>query len=359
MTDFPVVPTAAYCHGRLAGALRKPLLALGALESRLLRREIEAIPLRAPVYIAGLARAGSTLLLEMLASHPEIATHRYRDFPYLPIPYLWNSALRFLPRRVELPRERHHGDGIQVTAESPEAMEEVLWMAFFPHLHDPALSNVLDAATHHPAFERFYRDHIRKILLIRGGTRYVAKGNYNVARLAYLHRLFPDARFLIPIREPLSHIASLLRQHARFLDYARRDVRTARMLGMTGHFEFGPDTRFLNVGAMPHSPAGSGPDVRSWAEYWNTLYGHVHHTLTADPTLAGRAMIVRFEALCAQPEATIRRILTFCDLEAAFLPHDWAARVRAPQGHAASLSDEEKQWILAITAPARAYFGYD
>src|SRR4029077_17446890 len=94
--------------------------------------------------------------------------------------------------------QRTHRDGIFVTPESPEAMEEVLWMAFFPQIHKPEACNVLDRNTSNPSFEQFYRDHLRKLLLVRGGKRYVSKANYNVTRLEYLHRLFPDARFVIP-----------------------------------------------------------------------------------------------------------------------------------------------------------------
>ena len=45
------------------------------------------------------------------------------------------------------PAERAHKDRILVTPDSPEAMEEVLWMRFFPAVHDEAASQVLDAAT--------------------------------------------------------------------------------------------------------------------------------------------------------------------------------------------------------------------
>src|SRR5260370_8719850 len=92
----------------------------------------------------------------------------------------------------------------------------MLWMAFFPRCHDPSVSHLLAAGDRHPAFESFYAAHIHKLLLVEGATRYAAKANYHVARLAYLVRLYPDAKFLIPIRAPADHIASLMRQHRWF-----------------------------------------------------------------------------------------------------------------------------------------------
>src|SRR5690606_10191757 len=149
-----------------------------------------------PVYIAGLARSGSTILLELLSRHPHLATHRYQDFPPLFTPWSWNWFLERAGGKAQAPVERAHGDGIAVTPQSPEAFEEVLWMAFFPHLHDPAVSAALEAHTSNPAFERFYREHLQKLLLLRGAPRYLSKANYNVTRLPYLLKLFPDARFI-------------------------------------------------------------------------------------------------------------------------------------------------------------------
>ena len=128
---------------------------LGSLETKLVEGTIPAAPIDRPIYVTGLARSGTTILLETLARHPEAATHRYRDFPMLFTPYLWNRWLDLVPRQAEAPAERSHGDGIAVTSESPEAFEEPLWMAFFPHQHDVSSSAVLDRQTDCPQFERF------------------------------------------------------------------------------------------------------------------------------------------------------------------------------------------------------------
>ncbi|HEX3989800.1 MAG TPA: sulfotransferase, partial [Acetobacteraceae bacterium] len=114
------------------------------MEGRLLADRLAATAIDRPVFVAGLARAGTTIVLRTLSEASEFATHRYADFPFLFTPYAWARLRRLMPARRQEPRERMHRDGIMVTAESPEAMEEVLWMAFFPRLHDPAVSNVLD-----------------------------------------------------------------------------------------------------------------------------------------------------------------------------------------------------------------------
>jgi hypothetical protein len=196
----------------------------------------------------GLARAGSTILLEWLGRHPDCATHRYKDYPLVHIPYWWNAFLSRTPQRSAGPAERAHADRILITPESPEAFEEVLWMSFFPGLHSPEHSNVIDGGIRHPHFESFYRDHIRKLLLVRGGRRYLSKANYHVTRLEYLQLLFTDARFVIPVREPVWHIASLMKQHRLFCEQEAANVKALAHMQRVGHYEFGLDRRPINPG---------------------------------------------------------------------------------------------------------------
>ena len=54
-----------------------------------------------------------------------------------------------------------------ITPESPNALEEMLWMALFPRCHDPSVNNRLTVSSSHPAFEAFYRAHLGKLLLGR------------------------------------------------------------------------------------------------------------------------------------------------------------------------------------------------
>src|SRR5688572_208015 len=185
------VPWTRHVSTRIAGSWPRFWIGCGNLESSILADRLAPITVAEPIYIAGLARSGSTVLLETVASHPGVASHRYRDFPFVFTPYWWNGFLDRAPRRPAEPRPRVHADGLVVSSESPEALEEPLWMAFFPAAHDGGVSQVLDSGTDHPRFADFYRNHLRKLLLIRGGERYACKGNYHVARLEYLLKLHP------------------------------------------------------------------------------------------------------------------------------------------------------------------------
>lgn len=345
---------------RTAGFWQK----LGDLESSAYRAELDGIEIDRPCYVAGLARSGSTILLELLAGQRGVATHRYRDFPPVYTPLFWNRAFAHVYRADAPPAERAHKDRILVTPDSPEAMEEVLWMRFFPGIHDTGRSQVLDAATANPAFESFYADHLRKIMLVRGGRRYLSKGNYNLTRFGYLQKLFPTARFVVPVRDPRWHVASLMKQHRLFCAEERRDPRILKHMQRAGHLEFGLDRRAINVGDTACAQSiealwRDGQEVRGWARYWAMLYGFVLDQRAADPALERAVMILRYEDLCDRAEAT---------LDAAFahvgLPLDpagraaMAARLSRPTYYDPDFSAEDEAVIAAETAGTRTRLGY-
>ena len=337
---------------------------IGEAESRELSEAIAGVPVREPIYIAGLARAGSTILLELVAAAEGVVTHRYRDFPPVFIPYWWNRFVDKAQNRTLEATERPHGDRIRITPESPEAMEEPLWMAFFPSAHDPAVSHSLGDRHDHPEFERFYRDHIRKLLLVRGGTRYASKGNYNVTRLEYLLRIFPDARFVIPVREPASHIASLLRQHERFSKACTGNPRGLAHLRQVGHFEFGLDRRPINTGDGARTAEvvrlwRDGDELRGWARYWSQVYGYVAERLQANERLSEAALVVRYEDLCGSSETLVRKVLSHCRLAASEpVIEAFSRRLSPPDYYKSEFSDEELAVIRQETEATAARFGY-
>jgi len=339
---------------------------LGDVETEVLGSEIADVDIEAPIYIAGLARAGSTILLRVVDAHPETVSHQYRDFPFLYIPYWWQQTLdRQVKGQLE-PAERAHKDRLKVTPESPEAMEEVLWMAFFDHLHDPSHSNVLDAGTDREDFESFYRDHIRKLLHVRGGSRYAAKGNYNVTRLEYLLDLFPDARLIVPIRHPRAHIASSQKQHRLFCSGIDEHPRALAHLERVGHFEFGPHRRPIHTGDDERTESirhlwDEGREVRGWARYWAQIYEFVADRLEADDALAEATLVVRYEDLCESTGEELDRILDFCRLEERSdrVRERFVEQITAPSYYEQNFDEGEQAAIAEETAEVAERFGYE
>jgi hypothetical protein len=337
---------------------------LGQLESGVLAPDLVGQKVEEPIYVCGLARSGSTLLLEILAAHHDTASHKYEDFPFVFTPYWWRGVLRLTPFKDTELKERAHGDRMLVNAASPEAMEEMLWRAFFADSHKAEVSQVLGRDAAQPEFSRFYARHVQKILLAAKRRRYLSKGNYNVTRMGFLRGLFADARFVVPVREPVAHIVSLMRQHERFCAAGKKDAGVVAHMTLAGHYEFGLNRVPINTGDAAQMDAvlaawKAGDEVRGWALYWAMLYGFVHAQLAADADLQAAALVVRFETLCAQPKETIRKVLAHCDLaQDEALVESFAAKIGAPDYYAAALSEAEVAVIREITAPVAALFGY-
>jgi hypothetical protein len=356
------VPPWLHVFGGLVHRHRAFWLGLGRLESRLLTEELGRVRVRSPIYVCGLARSGSTLLHEVVTSHPDVATHRVKDYPMVFTPYWWRRATAQL--RPTAPRERPHQDGVMVTTESPDAVEEMVWAALFPRCHDPSVSGLLGAGDSHPAFESFYGAHLRKLLLAEGKARYAAKNNYHIGRLPYLLRLFPDARFLIPVRSPAGHVASLMRQHRQFSQGQRKHRRALDFMRRSGHFEFGLDRRPMNLGDGERVRRvmrawATGDEVRGWAAYWDMVHGHLARLLASDAAVRQAALVVRFEATCDAPAETLRDVFRHCALpDAEALVDRHAARVRRPDYYKADFSPRDLEVIREETAGTVGLWGY-
>lgn len=289
-------------------------LALAELEQRVYHRRLSAVAVERPVFVAGLPRAGTTLVLELLSRLPEFATHTYRHMPFVLCPLLWDTVSRPFRRASRL-RERAHGDGVRIGYDSPEAFEEVVWKAHWPDKYLDDRIEPWSWSDRNPAFEAFLRRHMCSILALRqrrggGPRRYLSKNNANIARIGLLLSLFPDCRIVIPVREPRSHVASLLRQQHRFLELQQRDVFARRYMESLGHHEFGLSIKPLDLGGWLGDAAARDPlQRRFWLQYWYHAYSAVLKAA------AGNVVLLDYDALCRAPAATLRELARALDVE--------------------------------------------
>jgi len=362
------VPPAFYWAVRSVHAGAGLFVGLGNLESKLLAGKLRNASVDRPVYICGLPRAGTTISLQMLSEHPDVGTHKYADFLMPYTPYAWNWIFPKVPvDAMRKPMPRIHRDRISVTRDSAEMGEEILWERFFPHIHDESQRSVLDAATNNPSFERFYREHIEKLLLIRDRKRYVSKAIMCVIRMQYLKKMFPDARFLLYVRNPIDHIASLVKQDRIWDEIDRDDPRQIEIIEMTGHHEFGKRQILANLGDASvlrevHELFDSGRNVRARARYWAYVYNFVLQQLASDPELAKAVCLVRYEDLCGKSLETIDRIVAHTGLSAepfAGTRQAYAEKLSLPDYYRPNFNAAELDDIVELTQPVAAKFGYD
>lgn len=237
---------------------------------RYLDRALEK-PRGAPVFVTGLARAGTTIILRALHESGEFAALTYRDLPFPLAPNHWADISHRLKRQVAL-KERSHGDGILHDLDSPEAIEEVFWRH---HEGDRYIGERgLIPVAPKPSTLDAFAEYVRLVQLRYNRHRYLSKNNNNVLRLPALVSTLPDARLVHPFRDPLQQAASLLNQHWRARSLASDDPFRARFMGWMGHHEFGVDQRRF---VFPGGPEGyeDSNSLDYWLKSWIAVYSHL------------------------------------------------------------------------------------
>lgn len=362
--DFPAP---MYYIAKLAKTIPALANTLHSLEFSKLRKELETYKVDRPIYVTGLARAGTTITLEMLSQHPDVATHRYL---HMVMPYAPHWMQRFADKTPIMlsPTERLHKDRIMVNRNSPEAVEEIFWQRHFEDTLDETKSSIMRKDVSNPEFEEFYKEHIRKLMLDQMRTRYAAKNNYNIARMEYIQRFLPDVKFLIIIRNPFDHIASLSKQDMILSEVERQDPRLLDWTKIIGHREFGAAKICINL-----DDTDTVQDIRElwknketyvtgWAKYWASIYSHVHHTLKHNQNLADATLVVRYETLCGSPDETIDRIIEHTELDSKKfegVKKKYVKTLRPPAYYSVQYSDKETESIKNITGPIARLFDYE
>jgi len=287
------------------------------LEDQFFASQLDMIDINRPVFVTALPRAGTTLLLEILASLDEFCSHSYRNMPFVLCPLFWNRvSSRF--HREDSGQERAHQDGMLVTVDSPEAFEEMVWMPFWKSNYASDRIRTWDASD--PEFFEFMRSHMKKVVLLAGPgdkvkRRYLSKNNLNIARIQILSTVFQDANFLVPFRRPLQHAASLLRQHIRFLRMHQQDTFARRYMAGIGHFDFGENFRPIDFDGWLDQASYRNPQTLSfWLEYWVAAYEFV--------AKSDVVTLLCFEDLCSNPIPALEQLAQALKIE------DVAALVR-------------------------------
>ena len=280
------------------------------------------------VFVSGLARSGTTLLMRMLHDSNEFASLTYRDMPLVMAPNFWAGMSKGSQKSMER-SERAHGDGLEVDFDSPEALEEVFWRVFCgeQYIGDTELrpmnadAEVIDD----------FRTYVALILKRYGGRRYLSKNNNSILRISSLIRAFPNAAVLIPFRDPVSQAKSLLNQHQRFSEIHINDKFSKNYMSWLAHHEFGGDHRRFNFGIQSNSERSDPFSLDYWLDLWIEAYSFL---LAEAEALGAQVTFFSYERLVENPEAIRSRLFSRLNLAPGVAPLE--VRTTAPKK-----SDEE------------------
>jgi len=262
-----------------------------------------------PVFITGLARSGTTILMRYLYETGEFRSLTYQDMPFVLMPNLWKK-LSMRKAAGEL-KERAHQDGIMVSFESPEAFEEVFWRVFTGDQYI-AKDRLKLLKTNTEVLNKF-RDFIRNAILSADNpeqSRYLSKNNNNILRLNYLKKSFPSAKIIIPFREPLQHALSLLNQHTHFSGIQKEDEFSLDYMNWLGHFEFG-----LNQKPFDFNHAETFREMektpKSELDFWLLSWKNYYSFALENPEET--AIFFCYEEFCSSPSEVLQKLFPLLD----------------------------------------------
>lgn len=273
----------------------------------------ENIEITNPIFITALPRAGTTVLLEALSQFPSLSAHNYRDMPFILAPLLWSKISG--PFQIESKSTvRAHNDGIKFNYDSPESFEEVIWYTFWTEKYSQADIKLWEICDNKDDARIFFKSHMKKIIALRSSddlnnSRYLSKNNCNIARIELIKHIFPHSSILVPIRHPLNHATSLLRQHINFLKLHKFDPFIRRYMENIGHYEFGELHRLIAFPGIEDIINILDPlSIDYWLAYWNSAYKYIY-------THRDNLLFICHEQLCNDGYNTLRNICEYANIE--------------------------------------------
>jgi hypothetical protein len=310
--------------------------ALSDVEETLYADRIKGITADDPVFITSLPRSGTTILLKLLWQTGRFASHTYRDMPFVLCPLIWSRYTGQFAGEIE-PTERAHGDGLEVSGESPEAFEEMIWKHFWPTRYREDHIRPWSPGDVNKEFNSFFQAHMRKVIALRteeeGGEnrRYLSKNNLNISRLEALPEPLRKGTLLVPFRDPVQQAASMYRQHERFLQIHEEDDFTREYMEAIGHHEFGKGLKPVNFGGWLSGETGHPEDLSFWLRYWTAAYQFIQGH--ADES----TMLVSYARLTKEPKTALSTLADALELPTDVLA-PLATELRPPRSHSV---DEE------------------
>jgi len=218
------------------------------------------------VFITGMARAGTTSLLNSIFATGDFYSLTYKQLPFIfsPKANTWFDKVRDFSAT---PIYRAHFDNIKISLESPEALDGMFWKIFDPVNADYLTPRQVpyEALDQYTDFVGYHLSHSNK-------TRYLSKMNQNLFRVERLANLFKNSKILVLYRNPLEQAKSILAQHLNFQTLKRFD---AFFLNALEHHEFGmlhkPFFKKKSKIILGHVEY----DLGYWLQQWCESYSYV------------------------------------------------------------------------------------
>lgn len=280
--------------------------AAGLLSKTLLPSKIDrSAPIKAPIFILGTPRCGSTLLQDLMSRHERIGYINY-SMDLVQDPELF-YAVHWLREHfgVDVRGERYLQDSIMVHGGAPaEAMR--FWgvaLKLDPHALTWPQRRAGDFT---PAEIQHVQDTIRHVLYCfraQGRDRFLTKCPALLTEPLLMQDIFPDAKFIHLVRDGRMVANSLIKLYEL---QVQQDIRVQHPVFKDDHFVPYPRVPGLEGWMKAYGPT----DLRTTAHIWDSAIRFIDGVR---PQLRNFHEI-RYEDLVAEPEARLAEVLAFCEL---------------------------------------------
>lgn len=248
------------------------------------------------VIVSGLARAGTTSLMNHLLKVEGFASLSYANMPFLLAPNTWRKIYKPKDKST---KERSHKDGIKIGLNSNEALEEY----FFKALSQDAYITK-DCLKEYTLSEDEYFDYLNYQSIIRKDSEeiYLAKNNNFLLRYRSLRARNSNFVMVILFRHPLLHATSLLEKHLYYSELQSADPFVEEYMNWLGHHEFGLNQKAFHFDGTD-LPEGDKSSLDYWLKIWINYYSR------ALKVNDSQSLFIPYERLCANPQESLGLIL--------------------------------------------------
>ena len=270
------------------------------IETIVYKNKLNLDNLKPHVFICGLPRSGTTILMKSLYDTDRFASLTYRDMPFIIAPNLWSKISNKI--KSQPLKERMHGDNIHINIDSPEALEEIFWKVKLQKKYiynDKLVTHEVDEFTINE-----FKNIVSLILYKYKKELYLSKNNNNLLRLESIIKTFPNCLILIPFRDPFQQAKSLLTQHQNFLKIQKKDKFIKKYMSYLVHYEFGAIHRPYELlkNKNVHFDSNS---LEYWLNQWLNAYTYLSQEKFKNRK---NVIYINYEHLCNNPKEIFKNI---------------------------------------------------
>jgi hypothetical protein len=263
------------------------------------------------VFISGLARAGTTALLNQL-----YITGQFASLKYSHMPFVLNPRLSFLFSKIsdknQEATERIHQDGIRISIDSPECLDEPFWIK---ENHKYFSQKISTKRKYKPFLLNCYANFLSKHCIFQNKEKILIKNNNNLLRLPQLCNFFKDDLFIVLFREPISHSVSLNNTHQKICEAQRKDPFILEYMNLIGHREFGLNQtpfHYQIKDDQKNSILNSREKLNYWIQSWINCYSWLYEYIKKNKPK--NLLLISYEQLCETNSGILKNLFQKLEL---------------------------------------------